>query len=295
MVPGEEHPHNGSTPAGCSKCGGRCRVLDHDRQVRLATESSLIQQDHQTVWSHRSGPFCLTSDCTVPSLFQLVARSLCSGNRCLPAGLVSGQGVCQPTLGFDRQSPVQGPERPSPDCSSGTSLEDTALVSTTPTDVNISSMPDQTQSGKAVQRSRGSHPSTSHVAYLRERYRDQELSEEAASLMLKSWHTKTNKSYDSLFGKCHSWCSTRDSDPFSGPVKEVVNFLAHLHKEGYQYRSLNAYRSAISSAHERVDGFTVGQHPLVTRLMNGVFNDRPPLPRYTCTWNVDTVLSFISS
>ena len=39
----------------------------------------------------------------------------------------------------------------------------------------------------------------------------------------------------------------------------------------------------------------MGQHPLVTRLMRGVFNDRPPLPRYTCTWNVQTVLPYISN
>ena len=56
--------------------------------------------------------------------------------------------------------------------------------------------------------------------------------------MLKSWRTKTNKSYDSLFGKWYSWCSSRGSDPFSGPIKEVVDFLAYLHKEGYQYRSI---------------------------------------------------------
>ena len=47
--------------------------------------------------------------------------------------------------------------------------------------------------------------------------------------------------------------------------------------------------------HERIDGYTVGQHPLVTRLMKGVFNERPPLPKYTCTWNVQRVLSYITS
>ena len=36
------------------------------------------------------------SDSSVPKLFQLVARSLCSSNRCIPAGLVSNQGVCEP-------------------------------------------------------------------------------------------------------------------------------------------------------------------------------------------------------
>ena len=78
-------------------------------------------------------------------------------------------------------------------------------------------------------------------------------------------------------------------------VKEVVNFLADLHKEGYQYRSLNSHRSAISSVHERVDGHTVGQHSLVTRLMRGVFNDRPPVCRYYSTWNVQAVLTHITS
>ena len=47
--------------------------------------------------------------------------------------------------------------------------------------------------------------------------------------------------------------------------------------------------------HERVDGCTVFQHPLVTRLMKGFYNDQPPLPRYTCTWNVQTVLMHISA
>ena len=41
--------------------------------------------------------------------------------------------------------------------------------------------------------------------------------------------------------------------------------------------------------------YTVGQHPLVVRLMRGVFNDRPPLPRYTSTWNVQVVLDHILS
>ena len=113
------------------------------------------------------------------------------------------------------------------------------------------------------------------------------------SLLLSSWRTKTNKSYDSLFGKWYSWCHRRHTDPFSGPVTEVANFLAHLFTQGYSYNSLNSYRSAISSVHEKRDGYNVGQHPLVTRLLKGVFNDRPPLPRYSSTWNVQTVLNYL--
>ena len=111
-------------------------------------------------------------------------------------------------------------------------------------------------------------------------------------LMLNSWRTKTN---DSLFRKWHCWCDQQCFDPVSGPTTSVVNFLASLHKEGYQYNSVNAYRSAISSVHEKVDGNDVGKHPLVVWMLKGIYHDRPPLPRYTCTWNVQTVLNYQDS
>lgn len=45
--------------------------------------------------------------------------------------------------------------------------------------------------------------------------------------------------------------------------------------------------------HEKVEGVPIGQHPLVTRLMKGVYNLRPPKPRYTYTWDVDMVTQHI--
>ena len=126
-------------------------------------------------------------------------------------------------------------------------------------------------------RERDADASISHMAHLRDRYRGHNLSQEATTLMLKSWRSKTNKSYDSLFGRWLSWCDTGGSNPFSGPIINVVNFLAQLHSEGYKYNSINAFRSAISLVHERVDGYSGGQHPMVTRLLKGIFNDRPPL------------------
>ena len=76
-------------------------------------------------------------------------------------------------------------------------------------------------------------------------------------------------------------------------MSEVANFLADLFEKGYQQRSINAYRSAIASAHDRVDGVSVGQHPTISRLMAGVANARPPQPRYTTTWDVNKVLVHI--
>lgn len=75
----------------------------------------------------------------------------------------------------------------------------------------------------------------------------------------------------------------------------MANFLAHIFEKGYQYRSLNSFRSAISSTHDRVDGVNVGQHPIISRLMAGALNSRPPQPRYNATWDVQEVLVFLEN
>ena len=65
--------------------------------------------------------------------------------------------------------------------------------------------------------------------------------------------------------------------------------------QGYQYHSINSYRSTISSVHEKVDGHQIGQHPMVSKMLRDVFNSRPHQSRYKSTWKVSTVLDWISS
>ena len=137
------------------------------------------------------------------------------------------------------------------------------------------------------------NPPASRMAYLWEKLSGSSLSEEASRLFLASWRAKSNQSYDSHFRKWISWCSERGSNPISGPIAEVANFLADLYEQGYQSRSLNTFRSAISSVHDRVDGVEVGKHPMVTRLLKGAFHDRPPPPRYIATWSVQSVLDYL--
>ena len=39
----------------------------------------------------------------------------------------------------------------------------------------------------------------------------------------------------------------------------------------------------------------MGQHPLVTQLLKGMFNNRPPRPRYSHTWDVASVTKYLAS
>ena len=296
VVPGEEHPHHSAASPRDSQRGRRHRVQGDDRPFRLETEPSYLYEDQLDHGSCADRPVCIQADNPVPTLFQLAARSLCRGHRCIPAGLVIGEGLCQPTMESGGEGSGTCPVPASPSGAGGPGLEDATLVSSVT--INASSMPpsDQPRSrGHSSPNPASARHTASRLEHLGQRYREKELSENATSLMLKSWRAKTNRAYDSLFTRWNRWCGERDEDPFSGPITNVVNFLASLHSEGYQYNSINSYRSAISSVHEKVDGFSIGQHPLVTKLLKGVFHDRPPLPRYTTTWKVDVVLAYLKS
>lgn len=64
---------------------------------------------------------------------------------------------------------------------------------------------------------------------------------------------------------------------------------------GKSYATVNSYRSALSSVLPPIEGFPIGKHPLIIRLMKGIFNTNPPKPRYTRTWQVSQVLDYLSS
>ena len=90
------------------------------------------------------------------------------------------------------------------------------------------------------------------------------------------------------------YCTERGMDPFQASISTVVEFLVQLfHDTGVKYSAINTARSALSSFLTPVGGVTVGNHPLVKRLMRGVFKERPALPKYVKTYDVDGVLRYL--
>lgn len=45
--------------------------------------------------------------------------------------------------------------------------------------------------------------------------------------------------------------------------------------------------------HPTIDSVRVGEHPMVCQLLKGIFNSRPPQPRYSFTWDVSVVVEYI--
>ena len=129
---------------------------------------------------------------------------------------------------------------------------------------------------------------------IRRSFQTQELSEQAIEMLLKGWSTGTKKQYEPYIAKFLRYCTERCLDPFQASVSTVVEFLVHMfHDTGVKYSAINTARSALSSFLPPIGGVTVGNHPLVKRLMRGVFKERPALPKYINTYDVDVVLRYL--
>ena len=282
----------GRTCIRSAQCASRRRVQDCEGSMRLNAQPVNFSSNNDNDRVTGGGPVYLAGDEAAPSLLQLEARSRSRGHGCLHAGLVSMQGFTNP------------PWCLIPCCLTKVKVQAAQLVLITPLWKTQSWHPtilelDSTTTGTGVN-ANGSEISdatrgtpVNRMACLRESYTSRGFSHQASDLMLASWSDKTNANYGSSFAKWAGWCQQWNRDLLSRPIEDIVNFLAGLFLEGYQYQSLNAYRSAISSTHDNVDGVNVGSHPGMTRLLKGAFHSRPPQPRYSSFWDVGLVIQYL--
>ena len=60
------------------------------------------------------------------------------------------------------------------------------------------------------------------------------------------------------------------------------------------YSCINSHKSAICQTLVAIGKEKFDKNPTITKFMKGVFNFRPPLPRYTFIWDVKRVLDYLS-
>ena len=272
-----------------------------ERSVGLGLGCRAVWDDQQQAGAVGGRPFCNQVFSPPPQVLQLETRSNGRGYRRLGAGLEWIPGICESPLVPGRQDVAEGTGTGSNNCNCGSSLANAGMVS--PIEQNAggfsSAPPTQLRNPNSIPQLRWSDTrqcsTTGRLQGLRQRFQAGGFSEEAVQLILSSWRSKTEANYNSVWRKWQTWCVNRDVNPFDADLRHIVGFLADEFKEGKQYRSLNCYRSAISSTHLPIDGFPVGKHPMVCRLLKGAFNSRPPQPRYTETWDVAKVTRYIQS
>lgn len=119
------------------------------------------------------------------------------------------------------------------------------------------------------------------------------LSNSSQDLILHSWKPNTCKQYEIHLKKWDNYCSRINVSPQFTSITDGLNFLSECYDNGYSYSALNTARSALSTVIMLPSTNTFGLHPLVVRLMKGVFNKRPSLPKYATTWDINIVLRYL--
>ena len=75
----------------------------------------------------------------------------------------------------------------------------------------------------------------------------------------------------------------------------MCDFLSDQFDEGKSYSTVNSYPSALSGMLVLLNGRPTGEHSLIVRLLKGMFNVCPPVPRYHGTWDVNIVLKLLEN
>ena len=247
------------------------------------------------------GSVCSTPQLPGEQILQLPPRSRSDSDRCFLTEMDNTVPLCIPTVSTSGKNTSENPSRESEKGGGdSSSLEETALVPvTTGDDSRQTSLSSTEQESAHKPNGENSSPTgsetttSSRVVGVRSSLQEQGISEAAANIICSSWRKSTEKSYSSAWNRWSSWCDERVTDPFSATIAEIAEFLTSEFRAGKQYSTINSYRSAISNTHPQVDGNAVGKHPIICRLMQGMFNERPTEPRYTEIWDIDQVLSYL--
>ncbi len=109
-------------------------------------------------------------------------------------------------------------------------------------------------------------------------------------LLTASCSKNTWSTYDSQFNGFIKYCNLNNYSYSNVSIDIVLSYLTSIYESGLSYSAINTARSALSLLLPPIEGYSIGQHPLVTRLLKGVIKQRPPTPKYSHTWNVDQVL-----
>ena len=120
------------------------------------------------------------------------------------------------------------------------------------------------------------------------------VSKSAVGLLMAYRRGGTTKHYSVYTKNWTAFCLQKKVDNLQPPIREVLDFLSELYNQGLSYSAINSARGALSSYVSLDDGYMVEHDPLVCRLVKGVFQLRPPKPKYTEVGDVQVVWTYLT-
>ena len=284
------------------ECEGRLGVQERKGSLRVEAVSTNFQSHLSINKNTLSRPLCFQTVKPSPKVFFMETRSVQSGIRCNATKMATtSTPVCIPAFRFDKSNSKKGEARADKYFdSSCTNMANSVMVPSIVKSVETKSNSSSNEAQSSKRPIRPTPPlvekSNSPAGCLdnfRKNLLSTGISTQAASLIIAARRSGTNTNYTSAWNKWSGWCCERQIDPFQCDIKWILNYLAGLFEAKYQYSTICFHRSAISAFHYKIDNHSIGEHPDVSALITGVFNSRPPQPKYTFIWDVQNVLDYI--
>ena len=132
------------------------------------------------------------------------------------------------------------------------------------------------------------------MSSVRSRLSDQGISDQASELIMSSWRPATQKLYNVYISRWIEYAKANNISIEFPSIWHVVNFWANLFHSGLSYSAINSARSALSPLLPNIEGCSFGTHP-IKRILKGIFEKRPALPKYSYTKDVGQVLRYLAS
>ena len=167
-----------------------------------------------------------------------------------------------------------GPGRRNFDC---TNMANTSLVASDVKTVNKAPSCSSSAEKSVKTAQQQSTPSSckngvNGLLHIRESYEARGISESTCNLLMASWRPGTQKQYQVYIQKWSHFCTRRKINHNQPTVEQALDFFTHLYEQGLTYSAINTARSALSSYITLEDGTSLGQHPLVSRLLRGILS-----------------------
>jgi len=230
---------------------------------------------------------------------QLGPTTRSASRRRLQSELEMAEGLCVPSLLFDSEvSEESDGGRSGPDAGDSALAGATVVLDHSGAGVRAGSHSPRIRSpirpiGAGAPSSELSRPS--RMAVIRKNYESAGVSNQVVELLVGGTRKSTLSAYESAWNGSVNWNVRRNEDPILPAIGRVLEFLTSLAESGKAYRTINVFRSMFSSTIGKIDGVEVGKHPLVVRLMKGIYHRTPPAPKYSSFWNVSSIVDYFQA
>ena len=206
--------------------------------------------------------------------------------------------LCISSLLFDSKGPSQVGRGPGRHDTHSAGVDDGGLVSTNTTAARrgastTSQRPGSTKTDAFRDIASTSQNVATHGSqYLREAIEAKGIYGKANEIICGSWRWSTQKQYHVYIEKWNVFCKKRKTNPLCTTVVLIVDFLMELFEAGLGYSAINTARSALSAYTSIGEDGQIGNDPIISRFVRGIFQIRTPLPKYTNTLDVEILHKF---